>query len=131
MTQLDKLFSLEALELIACGGIKSDTRTLALELAASMRENERLRKFAKHTHECRSQIVGKCICGLDDIPNKHTVHSSDGGCQMPRTAIAGYCCVCGSPNRTCQPEKQPTQNIETDEEGNALNPIFINSTKTP
>jgi hypothetical protein len=30
----------------------------------------------------------------------------DGGCQMPKTAIIGYCAVCGSPNRTCEPTKE-------------------------
>ncbi len=37
----------------------------------------------------------------------HTPHNKDGGCQMPYKVIDGFCAVCGSPNHSCQPDKQP------------------------
>lgn len=41
--------------------------------------------------------------------NWFSTNNKDGGCQMLYKKIDGFCAVCGSPNRSCQPEKHPSK----------------------
>lgn len=74
-------------------------------------ENERLRKeLAEY-----EQDIDKLVKMVRNKPTElkirswHSPNNNDGGCQMPYQVIEGHCCVCGTPNRSCQPEKQPNR----------------------
>lgn len=107
MTQSDKLTIEEIQELITLGVFYGGTeRQVLQQLADTMRENERLRGAANGV-----------LVSFDDLPlhirmvleNILCKQSKVDGCQMPKIAIDGYCAICGSANRSCQPEKQPTK----------------------
>lgn len=134
MTEPNKLFSLEDIErFIDQGDISENTASkIAEQLVDTMRENERLRSTLSYINDLENEMpeggrskadffefqfataqnkAANCLESYkhlsDEMGQWFAPHNKDGGCQMPYKVVEGFCAVCGSPNRSCQPDKQP------------------------